>query len=92
MERVLVVKNRNMEINIKDGGQVERLNGKLIGVRINSSGSGSKNLELWLYSQQPNENRLPDESLSYLTIEEAMELIKGLKSAIRDAVNEYGEE
>ncbi len=62
---------------IKNGGQVETLKGKLIEVKFAVSDPKRYSFEMWIISD--TKDRLPDESLSYLSLSEII--------SIRDEIN-----
>jgi hypothetical protein len=77
------------KVEIKGGGQVERLNGKLTAINVAAGNKDSTGLELWLHSIAKDDEGLGDSSLTYLSLDEALELSKMLDSAIKDSINQY---
>jgi len=72
-------------MKIKDGGQLEQFGKsgqKLCEIRINKAFTG-RSFELLLVSND-KENGLPDESLSYLSIEELLNLRDQINNALKD--------
>lgn len=65
-----------MTIKIKSGGQVEKLRGRLSNIKIYCD---EKTINMWLESDRG------DESLTYLTLKEAIELKNALNAAIHNA-------
>lgn len=76
---------------IKDGGQTESLTGgKIKEIKFETDHEGkTTTLSMWLKSAPKNGSKLDDESLSYLSIEEAIELSKELNDAIKTAIDNY---
>ena len=66
-------------MKIKEGGQTEKLQSKI--VEIQCSATGGKYIELWICDEKGNE------SLSYLSIDEAVTLAEELKAAIKRRID-----
>ena len=67
-------------MNIKDGGKTSNLQSQVAEVRINANFGGQ--MELWITDNTGNE------SLSYLTMDEAIGLAEELKGALRNRINQ----
>lgn len=67
-------------MKIKDGGQTSSLQSQIAEVRINANFAGQ--MELWITDNTGNE------SLSYLTMDEAIGLAEELKGALRNRINQ----
>ncbi len=78
-------------VELKNGGDVERLSGKLVSIGVAAPDDPqSESIQMRIKSNDSDRStRLPDESLSYLSIDEATELIGALKSAIKETVDQY---
>jgi hypothetical protein len=79
-----------MGVDIKDGGSVQDLRGKISSLHALPSDIGSTNIQFWIKSSN-NDGRLDGESLSYMSIEEAALLIKELKQAIQITLDKIGD-
>lgn len=66
-------------MKIKDGGKTANLQSKI--AEIQCSDAGSNCIEMWIYDAEGNE------SLSYLSIDEAVTLAAELKAAIRRMID-----
>ena len=74
-------------MEIKAGGQLEcfgKKGQKLEGIKIHRN-EGSRGFEFWLVSNK-KENGLPDESLSYLSINEMLDLKDEINNALNDLI------
>lgn len=79
------------KVSIAGGGQVESLKGKLTAIKFHpmADSPSSKLIAMILESKKPNSEGFPDDNLSYLTLDEAMDLVKELNSAIRETIDQY---
>jgi len=70
-------------MKIKDGGQLEQFgkDEQFLQQIIIHPVENSRHFELWLKSNN-KENGLPDESLSYLTIDELLDLQQEIKNCL----------
>jgi hypothetical protein len=71
-------------MKIKNGGQLECFgkNGQRVDqIRIHKNEGLARSFELWIVSND-GENGLPGESLSYLTIDELLDLQEEIKGAL----------
>lgn len=66
-------------IKIKDGGKTENLQGPI--AQIGAGSPSGAMIELWIFDKNGNE------SLSYLTMEEAYALARELKVALMNKIN-----
>lgn len=67
-------------MKIKEGGQTETLQSKIAEIRYAATGGNC--IEMWISDKEGNE------SLSYLSIDEAVTLAKELKAAIRGMIDQ----
>ena len=67
-------------MKIKEGGKTENLQSKI--AKIKYSAAGGKFIEMWICDEEENE------SLSYLSIDEAVALAEELKAAIRRRIDQ----
>lgn len=67
-------------MKIKEGGKTENLQSKID--EIQCAATGGKFIEMWIYDEKGNE------SLSYLSIDEAVTLAEELKAAIRRRIDQ----
>ena len=67
-------------MKIKNGGKTENLQSKI--TEIECSATGGKFIEMWICDEKGNE------SLSYLSIDEAVTLAEDLKAAIRRRIDQ----
>ena len=66
-------------MKIKEGGRTESLQSKI--AEIQCAATGGKFIEMWIYDEKGNE------SLSYLSIDEAVTLAEELKAAIKRRID-----
>lgn len=78
-----------MEVKLTGGGQVERLRGKLTSVTFFPSEGKSKTVSMVLKFKVTSQDMLEDDNLSYLSIDEAIEMIAALKHAIKGVIDNY---
>ena len=67
-------------MKIKEGGQTESLQSKI--AEIHCAATGGNCIEMWISDEKGNE------SLSYLSIDEAVALAEELKAAIRRRIDQ----
>ena len=67
-------------MKIKDGGKTETLQSKI--AEIQCAATGGNCIEMWISDEKGNE------SLSYLSIDEAVTLAEELKAAIRKRIDQ----
>ena len=66
-------------MKIKEGGRTESLQSKI--AEIQCAATGGKFIEMWIYDEKGNE------SLSYLSKDEAVTLAEELKAAIKRRID-----
>lgn len=78
-------------VKVENGGQVEKIGGILKGFSAApTDDQEAAKIELWIYSNQPDyEGVLFEESLSYLTIEETINLCRELNKAVQETIEKY---
>lgn len=67
-------------MNIKDGGKTSNLQSQVAEIRVGIACHGA--IELWITDKDGNE------SLSYLTLDEAMRLTSELKAALYERIKQ----
>lgn len=67
-------------MKIKEGGKTENLQSKI--AEISCAATGGKYIEMWIYDNKGNE------SLTYLSIDEAVTLAEELKATIRRRIDQ----
>lgn len=67
-------------MKIKDGGRTDNLQGQIAEIGIGLACHGA--LELWINDNKGNE------SLTYLTLDEALQLACEVKNALKDRINQ----
>lgn len=72
-------------VNINDGGQVEKLKGTLKSISVNPCSNRNRKFELWLKSDGGGKG-LGDDSVSYLTLDEMLNLRDEIEAAIKDSL------
>lgn len=74
---------------LKRGGQVRRIDGKILTLNfIESDPEYNKeddSISMEIFAKDPSKSGIPDRSLTFLSIEEAEQLIEELKEAIKGA-------
>ena len=76
---------------LSDGGQVRRIDGVLQSIEVSPPDpdqDNSKMMQLILHAKNPDDGD-ESRSLTYLSIEEAMNLSRSLTEAIKETVNNY---
>jgi hypothetical protein len=85
MGRVRTTKNKIMSrVKIKDGGKMgDFRGGKLTAIRVSPSDTNTKCVQLYLETSEGDDN------LSYLTLDEAVELKAVIDKAVKEAIENY---
>lgn len=80
-----------MKVEIKQGGSLTRMEGKLSAIKVQKSDiESSKKIALWIESTNLGKsNGLPDDSVTYLSLDETVELIRALQLAVAETAGLY---
>lgn len=74
---------------LKNGGQVRRIDGKILSLKFSESdpeyNEEDNSISMWIEAKDPDSGLLPDLSLTFLSIQEAEQLIEEIKDSIKNA-------